>query len=98
MNFQTGIDMFDNNEKLLINEACKGVAVKDLTRDRLLKGFLFARNVSTEQDILEMLEGLIAKVESLSDEDWDSMKMRVPFDTCYDLDCVEERSEEGEEN
>ena len=56
------------------------------TRAGFLANLNFSRSISTEQDVLNLLDGLIAKTERISDEEWESLKTKIPFDTYYDAD------------
>lgn len=80
------IDMFNNEERIVINSICKGSAIKDLTKTRLLNGLVFAFEVSTDADIIALLRGLIAKVDSLTEEAWTKMRMFLPFETFSEAD------------
>lgn len=86
MNNMVDIDVFDNDERIIVNKACEGVNVLSFSRDAFLAHLTFARNISTEQDILGLLDGLIAKVEHISDVEWDNIKSKVPFATYYDAE------------
>ena len=82
------IDVFDSDERIIVNKACEGVSIVDYTRSQLHMNLTFARAVASEEDVLalDLLEGLIAKVEALTDEDWDRLKIKIPFETYYDAE------------
>ena len=79
-------DVFDNDERIIVNKACEGTPIADFTRESFLTNLSFARSISTEQDVLNLLDGLIAKTERISDIEWDGLKTKIPFATYYDAD------------
>lgn len=80
------VDVFDNDERIIVNKACEGTPIADFTRTGFLANLAFARSISTEQDVLNLLDGLIAKTEHISDDEWDGLKAKIPFATYYDAD------------
>jgi len=80
------IDVFDNDERIIVNKACEGTAIADFSRANFLVNLTFARNISTEQDVLDLLDGLIAKIERISDDEWEQLKTKIPFETYYDAE------------
>jgi hypothetical protein len=80
------VDVFDNDERIIVNKACEGTPIADFTREGFLTNLSFARSISTEQDVLNLLDGLIAKTERISDDEWDGLKAKIPFATYYDAD------------
>ena len=61
------VDVFDNDERIIVNKACEGTPIADFTRAGFLANLNFSRSISTEQDVLNLLDGLIAKTERISD-------------------------------
>lgn len=86
MNKAIDVDVFDNDERIIVNKACEGIPIADFTRAGFLTNLTFARNISTEQDVIDMLDGLISKTEHISDEEFDSLKAKIPFFTYYDAE------------
>lgn len=80
------VDVFVNDERIIVNKACEGTPIADFTRTGFLTNLAFARSISTEQDVLNLLDGLIAKTERISDDEWDGLKAKIPFATYYDAD------------
>lgn len=80
------VDVFDNDERIIVNKACEGTPIADFTRTGFLTNLAFARSISTEQDVLNLLDRLIAKTERISDDEWDGLKAKIPFATYYDAD------------
>ena len=86
------IDVFDSDERIIINKACEGMDIALFTQKSFLENLEFSRAVSTEQDIVDLLAGLIGKVKQISVEEWEGVKTRIPFQTYYEYD-----EESGEE-
>jgi len=80
------VDVFDNDERIIVNKACEGAPIADFTRTGFLSNLKFARSISTEQDVIDTLDGLISKTERISDEEWSGLKSKIPFDTYYDTE------------
>lgn len=75
------IDFFNNEEKVLINGICKDEKLSALTKNDVLNSLTFSRQIADEGDtmITGLLAGTIAKVKTLTDAEWDELKMRTPF-------------------
>lgn len=82
----TDIDIFDNDERIVVNKACEGTPLSAFTKQRLLANLTFAHDISTGQDVLNLLDGLIEKVKHVSEEEWESLKVKIPFATYYDAE------------
>lgn len=80
------VDVFDIDERIIVNKACEGLPTSNFTRAGFLTNLAFARNISTEQDVLDTLDGLIAKVERISDDEWGNLRLKIPFATYYDAE------------
>lgn len=79
-------DVFDNDEKIIINKFCEGVPIAELSKDAFLVSLTFARQTSRDQDMIDTFEGLISKIAHITDDEWDSLKLKVPFYTYYDAE------------
>lgn len=75
------IDIFNNEERVLINSISKGENLTALTRTDVLNSLTFSRQIANEGDtmITGLLDGAIAKMNAMSDEEWDKLKMSIPF-------------------
>lgn len=80
------IGVFDNDERIIVNKICEDVNVAAFTKARLLTSLSVSCNIVAEQDILDLLDGLIAKVERIADDEWDYLKMKIPFETYCDAE------------
>lgn len=80
------IDVFDTDERIVVNKSCEGTPISEFTRERFMTNLTFARNISTEQDIIDLLDGLIAKVEDISESEWETIKNKIPFGVYYDVE------------
>ena len=45
------VDVFDNDERIIVNKACEGTPIADFTRAGFLVNLNFSRSISTEQDV-----------------------------------------------
>ena len=79
------IEIFNNDERMMINSACEEVAISKFTQKGFLRNLKFGQSISNDLDILNLYEGLIEKVEKLSDEEWEYVKTKIPFETYYDM-------------
>ncbi len=80
------IDMFDNDERIIINKTCRGIALAEFKRGNFLENLMFSRDISTEKDILNLLNGLIFKIEHISDTEWNDLKTKLPLYTYYNAE------------
>ena len=90
MNQMIDINGFDVVERIMINKGSEGIPVEDFTRKNFLVNLSFARSISTDQDVIALLDGLISKVERITDEEWEKLKTMIPFDVYYGMDDMEE--------
>lgn len=76
-----GIDIFNNEEKILINGMCKGEKLSSLTREDVLASLSFSRQVATDGDtmITDLLDGTASKVSAMTDAQWEALKLIVPL-------------------
>lgn len=80
------IDVFDTDERIVVNKACEGTPISEFTRERFMTNLIFARKISTEQDIIDLLDGIITKVEDISESEWETIKNKIPFGIYYDVE------------
>lgn len=91
------IDLFDTDERVLINSAAAKVKLADFTRQSFMENLKFALSISDDDMVKNMVEGLQAKVVRLTDAEWDNMKFKIPFATPYeDASNVDEVPEDEE--
>ena len=74
-----GIDIFNNEERILINSVCKGELLSDFMKEDVKRSLLFSRQISNDNMIKDLLDGLLAKVDAMTDAEWDDLKMLTPF-------------------
>lgn len=79
------MERFNDQEKLILNSVSEGFALGSLTRDRILDSLAFSSEISTDEDILNLLEAVSAKVEDMSDEEWNMLKQHIPLKTQYEI-------------
>ena len=63
-----------------------GEKIAELSKDAFLVSLTFARQTSRDQDMIDTFEGLISKIAHITDDEWDSLKLKVPFYTYYDAE------------
>lgn len=76
-----GINIFNNEERVLINGICKNEKLASLSKKNVLDALAFSRQIADESDamIIGLLDGAITKLEAMSDGEWDELKMATPF-------------------
>ena len=81
-----GIDLFDMDERIIINSLQKGIAIAEFTRKRLLENLNLDKAVTSDEDtmMLSLIEGIKAKISLLSDDEWKSLAAKLPFETAYE--------------
>lgn len=74
-------DLFNNEERVLINSICKNEKLSSLAKQDVLNTLLFSRQIADEGDsmMIDLLDGIIKKIQGLTDGEWDELKMNVPF-------------------
>lgn len=76
-----GIENFNNEERILINGICKNENLNKLTKKNMEDYLKFSCQITDESDTMltGLIEGTCSKVESMTEEEWDKLKMLVPF-------------------
>jgi len=89
---------FNNDERMLINSICKNEPLSTLTKDAVLRSLKFSRQIVNEKELMvvNLMDGIISKVQNMTDSEWDEIKMNVPLDVAFsaDADGSEEISDE----
>ena len=80
-----GYEVFNNEERVLINSICKNEILSDLTKEAVLRSLKFSRQIVNDKDamVVSLMDGIISKMQLLTDAEWDEMKMKVPFAVAY---------------
>jgi hypothetical protein len=75
------VDLFEDGERHYINRIAEGRDREKLSRQDILSAVSFAREVAddTDMDIISLIDGVYSKVNALSDEEWDRLKLQLPF-------------------
>jgi len=82
-------DIFDADERIVINSAAHGLATNEFTRKSFLDNLNFSINISEDQDILGLLNGLKSKVSNMGDLDWNELALLIPLFTPYGADSID---------
>lgn len=83
------IELFNNDERIIINKGCENMPIAGFTRAGFLSNLSFSRNISTDPDVIALLDRLAEKISHMSDDDWESMKVKIPFEVYYDAEDYE---------
>ena len=78
------IDLFDYDERIIINSAGHGISLNEFTRKRFLDNLGLSLNISNDPLILSLVRGLIEKISILSDEEWREIVRLIPLHVAYD--------------
>lgn len=75
------IDLFNDDERQYFNSLTKGRDRGSLTRKSVLSNIAFAREATDSMDImvLDLIDGLYSKVNALSDDEWEELRMFFPL-------------------
>ena len=84
--------VFNNEEMVLINAICKNEKVSELTRGKVVQSLVFSRQITNDDDsmMIELIDGVMETVNSLSDAEWDELKLNIPFSVVYGEEDVAE--------
>lgn len=72
-------ELFNNEEKVLINGICKNEKLSALTKADVLNSLSFSRQICEDGMMADLIDGAIEKVNALTDHEWDELKFRTPF-------------------
>lgn len=81
-----GADIFDMDERIVINSCAKGLKQSEFTKKRITENLNFTLTICNDDMILSMTEGLKDKIDKITDSEWDEIKMLIPFEVLYDLE------------
>lgn len=75
------VDLFEDEERQYINKIAEGKDRGKLSRQDILSAAAFAREVAddTDANILCLIGGVCSKVNALTDEEWDGLKLLLSF-------------------
>ena len=75
------LDLFNNEERILLNSICKNEKLDELTKEDVVRSLLFSRQIANGEDgmVLDLIDGTVSKVSGLTEDEWNSLKMLVPF-------------------
>lgn len=76
-----GIENFNNEERILINGICKNENLNKLTKKNMEDYLKFSCQITDESDTMltGFIEGACSKFESMTEAEWEKLKMLVPF-------------------
>lgn len=95
------LDLFDNDERIVVNHITAETDLRKLGRKNMLDSLTMSVMLAGDEDVKKLVEGLKEKAESLTDEEWDSIKMMLPWDCdegtpAEEWEAIEAAMEKGE--
>lgn len=79
-------NFFDNSERIIINKSSEGTPISSFTRKRFMDNLSFQQNVCADEAINDLLEGLHSKIDRMTDEEWDFLRLQIPLPVYADAD------------
>lgn len=76
---------FNTDEKIIINSMVANQNVNELTLENLKESLAFSLEVSNEE-MKPLMEGLFDKLNNGNSDEFNHMKLLMPFDVPYDFD------------
>lgn len=86
------IDMFDNDERIILNGLAETTPISKLSKKLCLAQLSFSHEACADDDMSAVLDGLISKLEAISDEEWSKLRLSLPFEVwaeAEDFDILE---------
>lgn len=85
-------DLFDNDERVLINRIVKGENLSSYKKSNLVQSLMFQQSILGEEsdiDVRELVSATLSKVNLLTDDEWEDIKKNIPL-ACFDEDIYED--------
>lgn len=85
-------DLFDNDERVLINRIVKGENLSSYKKSNLVQSLMFQQSILGEEsdiDVRELVSATLSKVNLLTDDEWEEIKKNIPL-ACLDEDIYED--------
>lgn len=75
------IKIFNDDECQYLNKICERKTNAQLSKKDVISCILLAKDVADTDDeqIVELIDGLYAKLCSMSDVEWDTLRKEIPF-------------------
>lgn len=85
-NSQLVLMMFDADERGYLNSLSTDIPKSELNRKKVFDVLSFAAGIVNLEDFLavELVNGLLSKINNMSDSEWDVVKDALPFNVPYD--------------
>lgn len=74
-------EIFNSEELNILNNLIDLKNFKSFTKEDTLKNINFIISISEDENIINLYQDTKEKLEALSEEDWESIKSMVPFET-----------------
>lgn len=91
-------DVFENEERILVNHITANVNLDKVDRNNILKSLMLSSTLAEDSEVKLLVDSTRSKIMLLSDEEWDSMKKLLPWEceegtTEEEIEALEEVSE-----
>lgn len=80
------VDFFDNDERFILNGVAENIPVSSLTKRRCLAQLSFSREACTDDALSAVLDELISKMENISEDGWNFLRLHIPFEVLATAD------------
>lgn len=94
------MNIFNNEESILINGICMNEKLSTLTKEDAVNSLAFSRRIADDNDtmLIGLIDSTIEKVRSMTESQWDSLKMKTPLPVALvaEDDVSEVPEDEGE--
>lgn len=76
-----GIETFNNDERILINNICKNENLLKLTKNDVKNSLIFSREIADKDDamVIGLIDSLCETLTDMPEEEWNKLKMLTPF-------------------
>lgn len=76
--FSKDSNIFDEEERVILNHNAIGIS-----REACCEQLAFNMAVTSDNDCVQLLQALYAKVRDLSDEEWEDLQKYLPFEVSF---------------
>lgn len=75
------IKQFNDDECQYLNRIFERKTKEQLSKDDVMSYILFAKDIadSGDEQIVELIDGVYAKLNIMSDEEWNTLRKEIPF-------------------
>lgn len=77
------LDIFEVEEQEVINRTTQSEDLRIFSRSELIAKLDFVLAISTDEDVVNLYEGLKSKISNLTDDEWSKVRAVLPFTLLY---------------